>query len=399
MVAAVVLALVIAFGAGVLYFDRDSSDEGSVTARPAGADATRPESTTPPTAPPSTAAPTTTTTTMPHDPARSFNLAKVTTIRGAISPKSVISTGTGLVFAQNMMYQHTVTVYDADGTLVKTIDDSVDLAKFGFGGHPGISKGAPVEAAVDHAQKSVFASNYAMYGNGHGPEGSDECGGPGGLTPSFVYEIGLKSLAIDKVGQVGMVPKYVAVTPNDKYVLVTNWCSYDMSVLDRTTLKEVKRVSLGAYPRGIVVNASSSIAYVAVMGSTEIATVDLGSFAVNKFPVGSSPRHLVLSPDGRRLYATLNGANQVVAVDTATNQIVGRVNTGSQPRSMTISPDGRALYVVNYSSNTMSVVRTSDLGIAQTIQVPSNPIGIAYEPVKHRVWVACYSGEILVYDA
>jgi YVTN family beta-propeller protein len=147
------------------------------------------------------------------------------------------------------------------------------------------------------------------------------------------------------------------------------------------------------------VNAASTIAYVAVMGSTQIARVDLGSFGVDRFTVGSSPRHLVLSPDGNRLYVTLNGDNQVVAVDTATNQVVGRVNTGNQPRSMTISPDGRALYVVNYSSSTMTVLRTSDLGIAQTIQVPSHPIGIAYEPVKHRVWVACYSGEILVYDA
>jgi YVTN family beta-propeller protein len=398
LVAAVVLALVIAFGAGVLYFDRETSDDGSVTAQPGATDSTeKPDA--PKTAPPSTDPPPTTTSTVPHDPARSFNLTKVTTVGGRISPKSVISTGTGFVFAQNMMYQHTVTVYDADGTLVKTIDDGVDLTKFGYPGHPGISKGAPVEAAVDHAQKSVFASNYAMYGNGHGPEGSDECGGPGGLTPSFVYEIGLKSLAIDKVGQVGMVPKYVAVTPNDKYVLVTNWCSYDMSVLDRATLKEVKRVPLGAYPRGIVVNAASTIAYVAVMGSTQIARVDLGSFGVDRFTVGSSPRHLVLSPDGNRLYVTLNGDNQVVAVDTATNQVVGRVNTGNQPRSMTISPDGRALYVVNYSSSTMTVLRTSDLGIAQTIQVPSHPIGIAYEPVKHRVWVACYSGEILVYDA
>ena len=145
------------------------------------------------------------------------------------------------------------------------------------------------------------------------------------------------------------------------------------------------------------VRAAFSIAYVAVMGSTEIAAVDLGSFAVNKFYAGNSPRHLVLSLDGRRLYATLNGANQVIAIDTATNQVVGRINTGSQPRSMTISPDGRALYVVNYSSNTMSVVRTADLGIAQTINVPSHPIGIAYEPVKHRVWVACYSGSVMVF--
>ena len=341
-----------------------------------------------------------TTTTQPHDPAHDFELTKVTTITGHISPKSVDATGTGLVFAQNMMYTHTVTVYDTGGALVKTIPDSVDLAQFGIAGHPGISRGAPVEAAVDSAHEHVFASNYSMYGDNFGPEGSDNCRGPGGLSPSYLYRISLKTLSIDGVAQVGMVPKYVAVTPNDKYVLVSNWCSYDLSVVDHDTLREVRRIPLGAYPRGIAVNRTSTVAYVAIMGSYNVARIDLTNFGVTIFRgVGSSPRHLVLSPDGTRLYVTLNGDNRVVAVDTATGQVVARTYTGSQPRSMAMSSDGRALYVVNYDSNTVSILRASDLSVARTFPVPDHPIGITYEPTTHRVWIACYSGEILVYDA
>jgi YVTN family beta-propeller protein len=340
------------------------------------------------------------TTTIPYDPAREFTLTPVTTITGQISPKSVVATGTGLVFAQNMMYTHTVTVYDRDGALVKTRPDDVDLARFGITDHPGISKGAPVEAAVDSAHKHVYVSNYSMYGANFGPEGSDECAGPDGLSPSYLYRINLESLELDGVAQVGMVPKYVAVTPDDKYVLATNWCSYDLSVLDHNTFQEVHRVPLGQYPRGIAVDPQSRVAYIAVMGSYDIARVDLNSFEVTWFHgVGNSPRHLVLSPDGSRLYVTLNGADEVVAVDTATGSVVAGVTTGSQPRSMAMSPDGHALYVVNYASNTVSVLNASDLSIVSTLDVPSNPIGIAYEPMAHRVWVACYSGEILVYDA
>jgi len=350
--------------------------------------------------PPSTSTSATTTTTLAHDPADDFALTRVATINGAISPKSVTATGTGLVFAQNMMYRHTMTVYDAGGALVKTIPDSVDLAQFGITGHPGISRGAPVESAVDTAHRYVFATNYSMYGANFGPEGSDNCGGPGGLSPSYVYRVSLKSLAIDGVGQVGMVPKYVAVTPDDRYVLVSNWCSYDLSVLDYGTLREVRRVHLGAYPRGIAVDASARVAYVAVMGSFDVARVDLRTFAVSYFRgVGSSPRHLVLTADGRRLFVTLNGNNRVVAVDTATGQVVARTATGTQPRSMAISSDGRALYVVNYGSNTVSALRTSDLGVVRSFPVPDHPIGITYEPTRHRVWIACYSGAILVYDA
>ena len=398
------IALVGALGiAGAVAIARHDPSSGARAGRSAETSTSSTASTT---TAPTTAAPTstsstaTTTTTVPHNPADDFVLTHVATINGNISPKSVDATGTGLVFAQNMMYRHTMTVYDATGALVKTIPDSVDLSRFGISGHPGVSRGAPVEAAVDHAQRYMFATNYSMYGANFGPEGSDNCGGPGGLSPSYVYRVSLKTLAIDAVGQVGMVPKYVAVTPDDRYVLVSNWCSYDLSVLDYTTLHEVQRIHLGAYPRGIAVDGANHVAYVAVMGSFNVARIDLSNFALSYFRgVGNSPRHLVLSDDGRRLFVTLNGDNRVVAVDTATGQVVARTTTGTQPQSMAISSDGQALYVVNYASNTVSVLKAADLSVVRTFPVPDHPIGIAYEPTHHRVWVACYSGAILVYDA
>jgi len=342
----------------------------------------------------------TTSTTTPHDPAKLFDPVKFTTIGGQISPKSVISTGNGLVFAQNMMYNHTVTVYDRDGKLLATIPDAVDLSAFGVDGHPGTSKGAPVEAAADHANRYVYASNYSMYGDNFLPEGSDECGGPRGISPSYTYRIDQKTLAIDAVAQVGEVPKYVAVTPDDKYVLVTNWCGYDLSVLTTDPFEQVMRIPLGRYPRGIVVTPDSRTAYVAVMGSSDIAKVDLTTFEVSWFRgVGSGPRHLVLSPDGTRLYATLNGEGRVAAIDTATGNVLQKVTTGKAPRSMAISPDGKALYVVNYESSNVSVLRADDLSVVKTLATCGNPIGITYEPTAHRVWAACYGGEIIVFDA
>ena len=396
--AGIALAVALVLGAVVLIARRNHGDDAAV-ARVLTKPPTTPARSTPTTRTTSTTAEGP--ATVPHDPAHDFVLTKVATINGHISPKSVSATDTGLVFAQNMMYQHTMTVYDANtAALVKTIPDSVDLAAFGIGGHPGTSRGAPVEAAVDAAHHYMFATNYSMYGSGFGPEGSDNCSGPAGLSPSYVYRVNLKSLAIDKVGQVGMVPKYVAVTPDDKYVLVSNWCSYDLSVLDYHTLHEVQRIHLGAYPRGIAVDGNRHVAYVAVMGSFDVARIDLRNFALSYFRgVGNSPRHLVLSKDGSRLFVTLNGDNRVVAVDTDDGQVVARTTTGEQPRSMAMSSDGRALYVVNYKSNTVSVLKSSDLSVVSTFAVPDHPIGIAYEPTRHRVWVACYSGEILVYDA
>jgi hypothetical protein len=80
----------------------------------------------------------------PSDQGR-LELRKV--ITGEISPKSVVASGTGLFFAQNMMYRHTVTVYNRRGRLVNTIPDTVDLSEFGFEECEGEHRGAPVGAA------------------------------------------------------------------------------------------------------------------------------------------------------------------------------------------------------------------------------------------------------------
>ena len=322
-----------------------------------------------------------------------------TIVSASISPKSVVSTGTGYVFAQNMMYRHTMTVYDAKTLkLVKTIQDSVDAAAFRIKGHQGTLRGAPVEAAVTPDGRFMFVSQYSMYGDGFYREGHDEGSPASGYDKSYIYRVRLDDLKIDKVIRVGSVPKYVAVTPDQRYVLVSNWTSYSLSVVDPRRSRQVKEVPIGPYPRGIAVEPDSRYAYVAVMGSSDVARVDLRSFAVSWIRgVGAGPRHLCMSPDGKYLYVTCNAAGTVVKVELRTRRVTDRVATGVHPRSMALAPDGRSLYVVNYDSNTMSKVRTGDMKVLQIVATNSRPIGVTYDLPTKSVWVCCYTGSIMVF--
>lgn len=320
-------------------------------------------------------------------------------LSGRLSPKSVVHSGDGLFFAQNMMYNHTISVYNRQHKLVKTIPDSVNLAKFGYGKFNGNYRGAPVEASFSHNGKYAWVSNYQMYGRGFNNPGSDRCSPAAKHDPSFVYRINTKSLQIEKAIQVGAVPKYVAATPDNRLVLVSNWCSWDLSVVDTNQNKEIKRIKLGAYPRGIAVDAKSQNAYVAIMGSSNIARVDLKNYSVKWFRnVGQAPRHLNIDPNGKYLYATLNSEGRIAKIGLPKGNVIDKVYTGSTPRSMVISQDGERLYVVNYNSNTVSKVRTKDMKVLQSVRVAPNPIGITYDPQTREVWVACYSGQIMVFQ-
>jgi YVTN family beta-propeller protein len=324
-------------------------------------------------------------------------------ITGDISPKSVDASNTGLVFAQNMMYRHTVTVYNSAGRLLRTIPDGVNMAQFGYPGHPGITRGAPVEAAFTLDGRYAYVSNYSMYGVGFGPEGVDTCtpasAARAGDTNSYVYRISLKTLTIDQVIQVGLVPKYVAVTPNDRYLLVANWCSFDLSVVNIATGREIRRIPMGAYPRGIAVSQNSESAYVAIQGGDTVVKVNLQTLTIDgSIYVGLNPRSVVLSPSGRYLYVSLNAPGDVVKVDLEGNHIVAISHTGNDCRSLAISSDGQRLFVVNYLSNTMTMLAASNLRILQTVSTGTRPIGVTYDATTGDVWVAVYTGEILVFS-
>ena len=322
----------------------------------------------------------------------------VKTLSGDLAPKSVLSSGTGLVSAHNMMYKHTVTIYDSKSMeLVSTVKDSVDLKSFGFSKYSGNYRGAPVEGAFSPDGKYLYFTNYAMYGKGFNKEGTDKCSPSSGYDTSFLSRIDLSTYTIDAVYPVGSVPKVVQVTPDNKYILVSNWCSYTLSVISVAEQKVVKSIKIGRYPRGIVVTKDSAFAFVAEMGGNRLHKIDLATFEQTYIPIGSNPRALVLSPDNKVLYATMNLSGQIAAWDLVANKSLGRAKIGQAARSLDISSDGTALFATNYKSGTVSKVRTSDLKVLQTIKVCSEPIGITYDAPTARTWVACYGGSVKVF--
>ena len=323
----------------------------------------------------------------------------IQTINGAITPKSVRASGTGFVSAHNMMYRHSVTIYDADSmALVATIPDTVNPSAFGITGYSGNYRGAPVEGAYSPDGKYLYVTNYAMYGKGLTKEGTDICKPADNYDRSFLYRIDTSTWKIDSIYKVGTVPKVVAVTPDNKYVLVTNWCSYDLYVISVSSQKVVKTLKIGAYPRGIVVSKDSQFAYVAQMGGDVVHKISLGVWSDELLKVGHNPRALVLSPDNSTLYATLNLSGKVIAFDLNQKKVIRSVKTGNATRSLDISTDGTSLFVVNFNSDTISKVRTSDFKVLQTLKVCDQPIGVTYEPLHQRTWVACYLGQIKIFN-
>jgi YVTN family beta-propeller protein len=330
---------------------------------------------------------------------KTSSMKLIKTIDGSIAPKSVRTSNDGIISAHNMMYKHSITIYDSKTfELLKTIPDSVSLKDFGFSKNASIFKGAPVEGSFSPDGKYLYVSNYSMYGPGYSKEGSDTCSPSSGFDKSFVYRINRSNYQIDAIYPVGSVPKVVEVTPNNQYVLVANWCSYTVSVISIAEQKVVKTIKIGKYPRGIAISNDSSKAYVAEMGGNRIHVIDLADFSTSYIPIGSNPRAIVLSPDNSRMYVTMNLSGRVASWDLAENKPGKSVRTGNKARSLAINSDGSELFVVNYLSNTLSKIQTSNMKVLETLKVCPEPIGVTYDDPTKNTWVACYKGQIKIYS-
>ena len=118
-----------------------------------------------------------------------------------LQPKSIVSSGDGLFFAQNMMYRHNVSIYDRAGNKVATIPDEVDLSAFGIDDRP-VVQGSPVEAAFTPDGRYVYVSNYKMFGDGYSATADDDCN-RGDWEDSFVYKIDTETFEIVAVTPTG----------------------------------------------------------------------------------------------------------------------------------------------------------------------------------------------------
>ena len=325
------------------------------------------------------------------------HIRKRTEIGDGISPKSVVASGNGLFSAQNMMYRHTITFYNDQGIEVAKVKDEVDLNKFTNGKYKGQQvKGAPVEGQFTADGKYLWISNYQMIGAEFTNPGCDDCIGKT-YDPSFLYKINTQNYQIENAVEVGSVPKFLAISPDQKILITSNWVSSDVSIVDLEKEIEIKKIHVGPHPRGIAITKDSEFAFVTVMSSTKIAVINLKTFELNYIEeVGGSPRSVVLADNDSTIYISLNTSNEVLKYNRFTQERT-TCSTPKGPRSMVLSPDEKYLYVVNYFDNKFTKIATESMKIEAIVPTKNHPIGICGDWKNSEIWVACYTGKIEIF--
>lgn len=161
---------------------------------------------------------------------------------------------------------------------------------------------------------------------------------------------------------VGLNPYGIAITPDGKWVYVTNRGNNTVSVINTETNNVVKTIHVGESPYGVAVDRNSTKLYVTNMDSDNVSVIDIKTSKVTaSIPVGRYPHGVAVTPDGGWVYVTNHNTpiGVVSVINTTINKVTANIPVGKYPCGVSITSDGTKVYVTNSGSNTTSVINTT----------------------------------------
>lgn len=252
--------------------------------------------------------------------------------------------------------------------------------------------------------------------------------------------IDLDQMALTKTFAVGDDgPRGLSLTADGKRLLVANKKTADLSEIDTTTGKVVRRVKIGKNPE--FVRVFRGYAYVtyepgenggppkasegqgasgaakdgggppgagkddddANAPPAEIAIIDLKSLRViRSVKSGHETEGVEFSADGKELLVTNEGDDTVSVYHVGSGAPIRsiKLDHGSRPRGIKRSPDGKQYVVTLENTNKFVVLDARSLKALKTVDTQLGPYGVAFDPSGKRLLVAAARGKTLqVFDA
>ena len=268
----------------------------------------------------------------------------------------------------------------------------------------------PVEACLSHNDKILWVSLHNA--EGIVPIRIDSLSANIATKPAtpskMITVVYPESQATDSIYvpliKTGKTPKIISRTADSKYLLVSNWHSYNVSVLETNIneypfAKVVSTIPVSAIPRGVVVDDKNNRSYVAIMGGASITAINNTVWMKEgDIGVASNPRHIVIDSSSR-LFVSYNRLGKIACIDAPTGNTLFSASTAAQPRTIILSKNHKFLFVTCYSSDTVQVFKINENGFSKVISLPckGHPVGVDIfeDDDKLEAWVCSYSNGLI----
>lgn len=147
-----------------------------------------------------------------------------------------------------------------------------------------------------------------------------------------------------------------------------------------------------------VLSADWKFLYVTLPETSAVAVIDTIQYKlVTTIPTGekTTPRRITIQPDGRYVWVDLDGAPQVVAIDTSTRQIAGKIATGNGSHRITFTANSHVAYITSSAADTVTAVDTRKLAKIADIATGKTPTAIAYSTSGRFLYISAMHSDVI----
>jgi YVTN family beta-propeller protein len=208
-------------------------------------------------------------------------------------------------------------------------------------------------------------------------------------------------------GSPGTGPDEVAFDSERQLVFVVDSSQEAVSVYNANLTYLEATIPVGSIPFGIVYAPDSGEVLVANFNSNSVTVInDTTLQVVENIPIGdttglsaSGPTGLAYDPDLGAVFVTSRGhyifpccVTNLTEIDPIGNSIVGTVQVQGGPIDVQFDPSANALFVENEFSETVSVVNASTLRVYANLTLGIEPTTGIVDPSDGEYFVAGYNG-------
>ena len=140
---------------------------------------------------------------------------------------------------------------------------------------------------------------------------------------------------------------------------------------------------------------AGGVAFIVNSAGASISVVDMTTMKeVRRIPTLREPHHVALTPDGRSLLVGDTAGNQMMFLDPSTGEVQKRMSI-TDPYQIGFSPDGKFLTVNGLARNQVDVYDAATMKLLKRFPVVATPSHLNYSPDSSTVFVSLQDSDKL----
>jgi len=176
---------------------------------------------------------------------------------------------------------------------------------------------------------------------------------------------------------------------------------HSVAVVDSKTLRIISKVGPMDYPDGLTYAPKVKRVFVSdEHGNADVVIDATNDTLVKDIPLGGPAGNTVYDAISGHVLVGVHGKNELVAIDPASAEIIGRYPLPGieNPHGITLDPLNHLAFVAGEGNHTLAVVDLDSMKVLAIHQVGEDPDVLAFDPGLKRLYVSAESGTVTVFE-